>query len=213
MLELRIGAPDNNKRKFILDKGFQYKYTWYLVTSIVGGSILFLLPAFYFVNQNYNLFTSLAFDTHPQLLQHLEREINWLRVFLLTSFLIMGGTTFFISLRMTRNLLNPLLMMEKHMHNLILGQWHIPDYQTNQHGDFLGLSLTYDYFYRALKANTEAELKMLEKLNIDQQNREAYAAWKYLVDNKRARLGIKEAPLSNESVADLNEFDQKRHAS
>lgn len=213
MHELRKGALDNNKRKFIIDKSFQYKYTWYVITAVVGGAILFLLPAFYFINQNYTLFTSLAYDTHPHLVQHLEREISWLRVFLVASFLIMGGVTFFISLRMTRNLLAPLLKMEEHMHKLMLGQWHIPDYQINEEGDFHDLSMTYDYFYRALKANTEVELKMLEKLNIDQQNREAYAAWKYLLDNKRARLGIKDEYSSSESVVGLNEFDRKRRAS
>lgn len=202
-----------NTRRLILDKGFQYKYSWYMVTAVVGGAALFFLPAFYFINQNYDLFISLAYDTHPHLVQHLEREIAWLRVFLGVSFLFLTGVTLFLSIRMTRNLLTPLIKMEKHMRQLMLGQWHIPDFQMPEEDDFRDLSMTYDYFYRALKANTEAELKLLEKLSIDPQNREAYAAWKMLLVEKRARLGVEDTFISNENVANLNEFDQKRHAS
>jgi hypothetical protein len=79
--------------------------------------------------------------------------------------------------------------------------------------DFRDLSMTYDYFYRSLKANTEAELKLIEKLTIDPQNREAYAAWKSLMTIHRARLGIEEGFVTNENVAEMSEFDRKRRAS
>lgn len=203
----------NNPRRFILNKAFQYKYCWYLVTAVVGGAILFLLPAYYFVNQNYALFKSLAFDTHPSLVAHLDREITWLTIFLVASFVTLTGVTLFLAVRMTKNLLSPLVSMEKHMHRLMLGQWDIPDYHLPEEDDFRDLSMTYDYFYRALKANTETELKLLEKLSIDPQNREAYAAWKHLLAEKRSRLGIKEEFILNENVVEMNEFDQKRRVS
>lgn len=200
-------------RRFILNKSFQYKYCWYMITAVAGGAILFLLPAYFFVNQNYELFKSLAYDTHPSFVAHLEREVTWLQIFLAASFVFLTGVTLFLSIRMTKNLLSPLVTMERHMHQLMLGQWHIPDYHLPDDDDFRELGMTYDYFYRALKANTETELKLLEKLNIDPQNREAYAAWKHLVAEKRARLGIKEEFISNENVVSLSEFDQKRRVS
>ncbi|WP_347358994.1 hypothetical protein [Bdellovibrio sp.] len=200
-------------RRFILNKAFQYKYCWYMITAVAGGALLFLLPAFYFINQNYDLFKSLAYDTYPSLVQHLERETTWLRIFLAASFVFLTGVTLFLSIRMTKNLLSPLVSMEKHMHQLMLGQWHIPDYQIPEEDDFRDLSMTYDYFYRALKANTETELKLLEKLSIDPQNREAYAAWKTLLSEKRARLGIKEEFILSENVVEMNEFDQRRRVS
>lgn len=184
-----------------------------MITAVAGGAILFLLPAFYFISQNYELFKSLAYDTHPTFVAHLEREMTWLTVFLSASFIALIGVTLFLSIRMTKNLLSPLVTMEKHMHKLMLGQWDIPDYHLPAEDDFRDLSLTYDYFYRSLKANTESELRLLEKLSIDPQNREAYAAWKHLLNEKRARLGIKEEFITNESVVELNGFDQKRRAS
>lgn len=184
-----------------------------MATTIVGSALLFFLPAYFFINQNYELFKSLAYDTHPILISHLEREISWLQVFLGMSLIFLVGVTLFLSVRMTKNLLSPLVTMEQHMHQLMLGQWHIPDYHMPEEDDFRDLAMTYDYFYRALKANTETELKLLEKLSIDPQNREAYAAWKNLLSEKRARLGIQEEFLTNENVVDLNGFDQKRRAS
>ncbi|MFS4458369.1 hypothetical protein [Bdellovibrio sp. HCB2-146] len=207
-------APQGvNPRRFILNKAFQYKYSWYMITAIVGATLLFLLPAYFFITQNYELFKSLAYDTHPNLVAHLEREVTWLKVFLGVSVVFLCGVTLFLSIRMTKNLLSPLVSMEKHMHQLMLGQWHIPDYAMPVDDDFRDLSMTYDYFYRALKANTETELKLLEKLSIDPSNREAYAAWKQLLSEKRARLGIEEEFILNENVELLSESRSKRRVS
>lgn len=212
----RVQGP--RPRKFILNKSFQYKYSWYMVTAVAGGALLFLLPSFYFINQNYELFKSLAYDTHPHLVEHLEREVTWLKIFLAASFSFLAVITLFLSVRMTKNLLSPLVSIEKHMHQLMLGQWHIPDYRP-EHDDFRELGMTYDYFYRALKANTETELKLLEKLTIDPQNREAYAAWKNMLATKRACLGLKDELITQDladltaTVASLSEFDQKRRVS
>lgn len=213
VIEPQRARHGERPRRFILNKAFQYKYSWYMITAMAGGSLLFLIPAYYFIVQNYQLFLSLAYDTHPALVEHMEREVTWMRVFLIASFIAITGISLFLSIRMTKNLLAPLVSMEKHMHHLMLGHWHVPDFKMPEDDDFRDLSMTYDYFYRALKANTETELKLLEKLTIDPQNREAYAAWKSLMEMKRARLGIEDGFVTNESVANLNEFDQRRRAS
>ncbi|WP_413558667.1 hypothetical protein [Bdellovibrio sp. HCB209] len=203
----------NGRKRFILNKAFQYKYSWYMITAFAGGALLFFIPAYYFISQNYELFKTLAYDTQPRLVEHLEREMMWLRVFLGASLVAIAGVTLFLSIRMTKNLLAPLIKMENHMHQLMLGQWHIEDYVIPQEDDFRDLSMTYDYFYRALKANTETELKLLEKLSIDPQNREAYAAWKHLLAEKRSRLGIKEEFISNDTPTELVELNSRRRVS
>ncbi|QLY24962.1 hypothetical protein [Bdellovibrio sp. KM01] len=203
----------SGRKRFILNKAFQYKYSWYMITAFAGGALLFFIPAYYFIAQNYELFKTLAYDTQPRLVEHLEREMVWLRVFLGASIVAITAVTLFLSIRMTKNLLAPLIRMEKHMHQLMLGQWHIDDYVIPEEDDFRDLSMTYDYFYRALKANTETELKLLEKLSIDPQNREAYAAWKHLLAEKRARLGFKEEFISNEVPTSLVELNSRRKVS
>lgn len=194
----------SRSQKMILNKAFQYKYTVFLMTAVLGGALLFFIPAYYFISQNYTLFTSLAYDTQPALVTHLEREVVWLGVFMVLSLGIIGGLTLIAGLRMTKNLLAPLVQMEKHMKELMYGHWHIPDYKITQEEDFRDLAMTYDYFYRSLKANTEAELKLIEKLSIDPQNREAYAAWKNLITIKRSRLGMQELPFEEFTVQPLS---------
>lgn len=208
----RVPHGDGRKR-FILNKAFQYKYSWYMITAFAGGALLFFIPAYYFISQNYELFKTLAYDTQPRLVEHLEREMTWLKVFMGASIAAIAGVTLFLSIRMTKNLLAPLISMEKHMHQLMLGQWHIEDYKIPEEDDFRDLSMTYDYFYRALKANTETELKLLEKLSIDPQNREAYAAWKHLLLEKRSRLGLTEDFITNDPVAEIHNLDHKRRVS
>ena len=182
-------------QKFILNKAFQYKYTLFLITAVTGGTLLFFAPTYYFVKQNYDLFVSLAYDSHPGLVTHLEREVVWLGVFMALSLVMIIGLCLMIGLRVTKNILAPLIQMEKHMKELMYGNWHIPDYKLSADDDFRDLAITYDYFYRSLKANTEAELKLIEKLSIDPHNREAYASWKNLILIKRSRLGTQEMPL------------------
>jgi hypothetical protein len=194
----------SRSQKVVLNKAFQYKYTVFLMTAVLGGALLFFAPTYYFVNQNYGLFTSLAYDTQPALVTHLEREVIWLGVFMVLSLVIIGAFTLIAGLRMTKNLLAPLVQMEKHMKELMYGHWHIPDYKITQEEDFRDLAMTYDYFYRSLKANTEAELKLIEKLSIDPQNREAYAAWKNLITIKRSRLGWQELPFEEFNVQPLS---------
>lgn len=202
--------------RFILNKAFQLKYTWYLMTAVIGSLVLFFAPAYYFIQQNYQLFVSLAYDTQPALVSHLERELVWLAIFMVLSLGILSGLTMLIGLRMTKNVLAPLVQMEKHMKELMYGHWYIPDYKISNADDFRDLAITYDYFYRSLKANTETELKLIEKLSIDPQNREAYAAWKNLMLIKRSRLGIEnshEAPIVIENVSSLSGAVRPRRAS
>lgn len=191
-------------QKMILNKAFQYKYTLFLMTAVLGGILLFFAPAYYFINQNYTLFTNLAYDSQASLVTHMEREVIWLGVFMAVSLGVIATMTLFIGLRMTKNLLAPLVQMERHMKELMYGHWHIPDYRITHEDDFRDLAMTYDYFYRSLKANTEAELKLIEKLSIDPQNREAYAAWKNLITIKRSRLGLQELPFEEFSVQPLS---------
>ena len=207
-------AATPRQRGFIVSRSFQYKYVWYFMTALGGAALMFILPSYFFMQQNYDLFKSLAYDTQPLLVSHLERELTWLTFFMGASIACLLGVTVFLSVRMTKNLLLPLIRMEKHMHQLMLGHWTIPDFDIDEQEDFRELSMTYDYFYRSLKATTENDLKLLEKIQVDSQNREAYAALRHLIKEKRNRLGLEDQEKLNlENVVALNEFDQKRRVS
>ncbi len=186
-------VKNSRKRKWILDRNFQLNYISYLTLAVSGTSLMAFGAAYYFLNQNFQLFTALAFDTHPGLVQHLEREIVWLRGFMLIDLTVVVFSTLFLTFRMTQKLINPLLRMEKHMRKLTQGEWAIGDL-TNQENDFNELLATYDYFYRSLKMMTLTEMELLQKLHVDPANREAYAAWRSLLESKSKRLGISLMP-------------------
>ena len=200
-----------SKKNLIVHRAFQYKYTWYIITAVAGGTLLFLLPAYYFISQNYNLFKTLAFDYQPGVIQHLERELLWLKAFMVLGFFIISLTAFTLGARMTKTLIAPLIRLEKHMRQLMIGQWHIQNIRHSAEDDFRDITMTYDYFHRSLKANTESELKLLEKLAVDPQNREAYAAWKQLIEIKRSRLGLTQDTIFHAEVSTSTE--RQRHAS
>ena len=186
------------KRAWLLDKSFQLHYTTYLTLTVSGTSLLAFGAVFYFLNQNFQLFTALAFDTHPGLVQHLEREVTWLKIFIIISFALIMLTTLVITLRMTKKLVDPLSQMERHLRKLTQGQWNIPDLN-NPNREFSELLSSYDYFYRSLRMMTENELELLKKLSVDPSNREAYAAWKSLLEGKSRRLGIKPKPIQSDA--------------
>lgn len=195
---------DSIKKNLILHRTFQYKYTWYIITAVAGGTLLFLLPAFYFISQNYDLFKTLAYEYQPGIVSHLERELLWLKVFMFLGFAIISLTAFGLGVRMTKTLISPLIRLEKHMRQLMLGNWYISNIKHSSEDDFRDITMTYDYFHRSLRANTESELKLLEKLTIDPQNREAYAAWMELMTIKRSRLGMHQETIYHDEVSTVS---------
>lgn len=203
-----------SKEQAFVFKSFQQRYSRSILLTVGGGALLFFIPAYYFIHENYQLFTNLAYDVSPQLVEHLEREVHWLFLFMLTSLISISTVTFYLSMKMTRNIMIPLATINKHMQQMMVGVWNTPEIHFDSEKEFKDLSLTYDYFHRTLKASTEAELKLLEKINIDPQNREAYRSWKQLINEKRARLGYEPySETSSENVVESSVSDLKRHAS
>lgn len=152
--------------------------------------VIFLGTALYFTEQNYEMFKLIAFETKPSLINHLEREIVWLRLFFVMGTLATVGVTIFYGRRLIRSLIAPMEKMEDHLMTLLRGDWWVPPPQLPGVESHRGFFLTYDLFHRSLKDKAHAELFMLEKIVVDPANREAYNSWKVLVDSYRARLGV-----------------------
>ncbi len=190
----------------------QTKNTFLVCLMIGVACLMFFLPTIYFLEQNYNIFRNLAFDLQPQLVRHLEREVLWLKAFMVLSLIILVVITYMFISKITQKMMKTLVEMEEHMRRLLGGQWNIPHFESQNDDDIKELSMTYDYLYRSLKVNTEMELKLLEKINVDPHNREAFAAWQNLMGLKRQRLGLHESR-SNEIVIPIRKTksDEKKH--
>ncbi len=188
----------------------QTKNTLLVCLMIAAACLLFFLPSVYFLEQNYTVFRDLAFDLQPQLVRHLEREILWLKAFMTLSVVVLAVITYTFISKITRNMMKTLVEMEEHMRQLLIGRWNIPHFESQNDEDIKELSMTYDYLYRSLKVNTEIELKLLEKINVDHHNREAYAAWKNLIDLKRQRLGLNEQIPPESAISIRTKPDDKK---
>ena len=187
--------PYKTDRRFAKQLGFfshplfQRKYVYYLVLTMAGLALFFYGPAMYFISQNYKLLTSLAYETHPSLVNNLEHETQWIWLFAGASFLGIIGLTFWIAITLTQHLIEPVIAIEKHMRELVMGRWDVPDFNP-EYAEFKELALTYEYLFRSLKTMTEEELKLLNLVVVDRNHKDAWGAWLYLVNMKRQRLGL-----------------------
>lgn len=214
-LERPVAKVQPNPFKFV-HKAFQLKYTLFLCSMVGFSILLFVVPVWYFLNQNYEIFSRIAFDTHVDLIEHLERELVWLAIFAFLAATVVLSFSVFIGMRLTAMMIGPLIRMEKHMRIVTLGDWSSHDFRIREHDDYRGIFETYSYLYRSLRAQTQSELKLLEKLSIDPNNREALAIWQNLVDSKKRQLNTHTGAASMPIAAVASKSDEvavRRHAS
>lgn len=176
----------------VLNSQFQWKYTLSLVAYLLISISFFVAPSWYFLSQNYAIFESLAKVTQPELLPHLQQEMTWMVGFAIFSLLSLVSVTIWVGLKMTANIIGPLISMERHMWKVTSGDWSSGDFKIRAEDDFRDLAEAYSYMYRSLKAEAEAELKLLEKIHIDPEHRDAFNALHSLMELKRSQMNIHE---------------------
>jgi len=113
-------------------QSFQSKYLTYMTLALGGSFLVFAIPVWYLIQQNYQIFQSLAFDTAPELISHLDQERVWLFGVLLLSFFAILVIGVWTSLRITDSVIGPLMAIEKHMREVTLGNWKSEDFQTRK---------------------------------------------------------------------------------
>lgn len=174
----------------VLNSHFQWKYTLSLMAFLMVSLLFFLAPSWYFMSQNYGIFDRLARSSEPQLLQHLNRELLWLVGFTAFSIAALIVVTIWVGLKMTANIIGPLISMERHIWKVTTGDWSSSDFKIRSEDDFRDLAEAYSYLYRSLKAQAESELKLLEKIHIDPEYRDAFNALHSLMDLKRKQMNL-----------------------
>ncbi len=177
------------RRLRFLNKSFQYRYTFYLMGLVTFFILTLALPLGFFLNQNYQIFLKLAFDTAPKLVEHLNRELAWLNSFFFIICATSLITSFYVGIKVTAKLISPLILLERHLRQVSKGSWHIPELNSRRDDEFKELINTYNYFYKSLIAHNQNEFRLLQKISIDPQNREATQAHQELMKIKLQQLG------------------------
>lgn len=198
----------NDHSSLYLHRRFQNRYVTLLTGSLLLSTTIFISVAFYFTQQNYELFKAIAFDVQPEMVRHIERESQWLLILLVTSLVATGFCTYRISKRMTSHLIEPLVAMERNMRSLIIGKWDRTNFRVSENQDFKDLSMTYEYLLHMLKSVTEQELELMMRMRLDPHEKETLHIWSELINQKRSRLSLE--PINATSLMTDVKSDQRR---
>lgn len=172
------------------DKSFQSRLTLGIVMGVSFGLAACMLPTLYFINQNYSIFSDLAYQHAPELLNDLERERMWIHILFAASFL--GSLCYFsyIIWRISNRVAAPLHILKMHLKSLCRGNWRATGIRVRHNDEFQDLIETYNYFYFSFRQNVKRDIEFLKKLTVDKRNKDAYRAWRHLVEEKSQQLDI-----------------------
>lgn len=184
--------PVSQRSSRFIDREFQLRYVAIVVSAAAFGMLVSVGPAYYFLNQNYAIFVDLAFDHSPALLANLQQERYWINMLLACGVLSTLVFFAFLSFKMTHRMIGPLKVLRNHLKWLSRGHWNLPPLKVREKDEFQDLIESYNYFYSSFRANIYKDLEALKKLNIDANNRDAYKAWKSMIEEKTIQLDISE---------------------
>lgn len=181
-------ATYRKRGSFFVDREFQLRYALVVLAAGILGSAINLVPLYYFLEQNYQIFYDLAFNNSPEIIDQLTRERVWIRIFSLGSFISMVLFFSFVAFRMTARIVGPLKVMRNHLKQITRGNWRLNPIKVREADEFQDLIETYNYFYSSYRAMLQRDLSRLKMLNIDTSNRDAFTAWSQMVEEKSSQL-------------------------
>jgi len=178
----------HQRRSVYLKRQFQSKYSLYLMGSLLAALLVAGIPVYYFLNQNYRIFTELAINQAPELIQTLEMEQSWLVRVLVLTLLFSLLFFFYFGLKWTSRIVGPLLVLQSHMQKTSRGDFNSPQLKVRENDEFQDLIATYNYFYLLLRQKTIADLEKLKRIEPNPSDRLAHILWSELVNERLIQL-------------------------
>ena len=171
-----------------IDREFQLKYTRYILSMALISTVIFLLPVFYFSNQNYTIFYKLADLMNPELANYIAREKLGFNIVFAAAFF--GNIAFWaiFSKNMTAKIAGPAKILRNHIRLLSRGDFTLSPVRLREDDEFKELINTYNYLYTLLKTQNERELKDLDKVYDSITNPIAHALIGQMIDERRQRI-------------------------
>jgi HAMP domain-containing protein len=208
-------SPNPRGESNFIDKDFQSRYMLLLVASATLGLVLTIVPIYYFIDQNYQIFVDLAFEHSPELLVYLEQERFLMNTMLFGVFC--GLLVFFglISFRITERIIGPIKVLKNHLKLLTRGNWSHPPITIRDKDEFQDLVEAYNYFYKSYQKYIERDLERLARIEADPTSPDAQIALREIIGEKRAQSGelskVLPHPTSNDAIDDQS--PDSRHVS
>jgi len=192
-----------------VDKDFQLKYTRYILTVAAFSILAFLIPAFYYSNQNYDIFFKLSDMLNPDLAHYIAKErLNFNVLFFIT--LVANMIFWFIfSKNMTAKIAGPAKILRNHIRLLSRGDFSLPPVRLRDDDEFKELVNTYNYLFTLMRVQNQRELEDLKRILPAVTNPIAKELVKNMMDERAMRLDPTSSSRSEELVASPD----SRHAS
>ena len=170
------------------DADFQWRYSLILALSVGLTVCLFLSPFVYVLNENFEIFRKLAIENQPNLLEHLDREVQWITfaagagVFISVLFSIAFGY------KLTGSIVGPLVSLERHMKKVINGDISQVDFKVRANDEFKRLAQTYSYLYKTIREKTLKDVEDLYKVRDLTKHAEAFKTICEVIERKEKEL-------------------------
>ncbi|MBN1113881.1 MAG: hypothetical protein JXA66_00930 [Oligoflexia bacterium] len=105
----------------LIKKQFQYKYS--ILITLIGAFIflLFIIPTYYIINSNYNLFINTGIQMAPEVVEALEAEKRLIVYGFFFIFSICSILLFIVSITFTHKIAGPVFALERSITKLLNG--------------------------------------------------------------------------------------------
>ncbi len=190
--ELKYLQPATYTRRTsaYVDRDFQERITRYLIGLSTLSSVLFLLPALYFTNQNYSLFLDFADISSPQLAPYLMRERVGLNVIFILAFLVQVVFWYVFTKKMTEKIAAPAKVLRNHLRIASRGDFSLAPVRIREGDEFKDLINSYNYFYKLLQSQYLRELEDLKRIKAGETNPASLKILDQLIEERALRLNL-----------------------
>ncbi|MEQ1663775.1 MAG: hypothetical protein ABL927_00195 [Bdellovibrionales bacterium] len=186
---MQPSAYSRRSTRFI-DRNFQLKYTYYILGVAIASTLLFILPALYFTNQNYQIFYKLADLSNPDLASYISREQFGLNVLFACAAIANIIFWYIFSLKMTAKIAGPAKILRNHIRLMSRGDFSLPMVRLRDDDEFVDLINTYNYFYTLLKTQNKNDLNSLLNIRSSVSNSPAREVIQEMIRQRTLRLGL-----------------------
>ncbi len=197
------GDPRNDtnsdRRNFFpkVDTQFQWRYSFAMALSVGLTLLVFMAPFLYFLSSNFDIFRDLAIHYQPNLLEHLEREVQWIYFLGFSGIICAVMFSIAFGFKLTGSILGPLFSIERHMRIVSQGDWKREDFRVRATDEFKRMASTYAFLYRSIRGELVDDLETLDYLKTLTASPRHLDEMKFAIE-KLIAMKVKKLGLSSE---------------
>lgn len=200
-----------------LDRPLQLQFIHRIITMVLVSTTVAILPAIYFINQNFNYIRDLLADVAPELIRYVEREQVYANGALLGLFLFQICFLMMFSKKMSSQLIAPITKLSNHLKALSRGEFTQAPVRTREFDEYQDLIINYNYFYKSLRAQSEKQIASYQEILKEKLPPGARGIIQEMLLEKTAQLGRPEnvtvTVFSSSTSEESSTADDSRHVS